>query len=317
MSRTLHTILLSTAVAALTLAPLPAFMPIGSGPAFAERGGNGNGKGGERGNGGEKGNGGNSAGGQGQSKGAETSAAKGGSAKGGERSGGDGPSSFSKASEVEVASGKMSKRKSAPAVDDDTEVASLSPKKEKKASNGALASELKGLNAYHASEQAFLNASADSQVGRIAAYRDAALELAALDGLIETRTQELTDAREAEAAARALQEAYDPAYAGPTTAEIDASIAALDPASETYEADLAALEEQRLAAEAFETGDVALAAAVAAAEEERIAAEGALTQANTDVEDATKAEQDALMSASNGRELSPEALSYLREQLGL
>jgi hypothetical protein len=44
-----------------------------------------------------------------------------------------------------------------------------------KNAHGLMASELKGLNAYHASETAFENAAPDSQVGRIATYRKAAM----------------------------------------------------------------------------------------------------------------------------------------------
>ena len=47
------------------------------------------------------------------------------------------------------------------------------PKKSEKVSNGNIASKLGALNAAHASAKALANASPNSRVGKIAAYRDA------------------------------------------------------------------------------------------------------------------------------------------------
>jgi hypothetical protein len=148
---------------------------------------------------------------------------------------------------------------------------------------GALASELKGLNAVRANPNALDHAAPNSQVGRIAAYRDAA---------------ELTLG-----AAAALQEAEDAlaALEVPTrgTDAIDAEIAALDPEAAGYAEALAALEAERANVEAYAEA----AAAVEAAAEQLAGAD--------------EAEKAALLIASGGRELSEEAIAYLRDMLNL
>ena len=106
----------------------------------------------------------------------------------------------------------------------------------KPASNGAIASELKGLNAYHASAQAFANAAPNSQVGRLAAYRNSAI--AAQDAEAETlaAAETLAEAQAALAAAQAsgtatpeelgaLQSAVDAATASLATATTDSTSA--------------------------------------------------------------------------------------------
>jgi len=149
--------------------------------------------------------------------------------------------------------------------------------------NGALASELKGLNAAHASPTALANAAPNSQVGRIALYRDAALltadKAAALD-----------------AANLALEGLAPPTR---SVADIDAAIAGLDPLAEGYADALAALQQEKADAEAY--GIAAGAAELAALE---LAA-------------AQEAEEAALLSASDGRILSDAAIAYLRQLLDL
>ncbi len=150
-----------------------------------------------------------------------------------------------------------------------------------KTGTGAIASELKGLNAYHASAAAFENAAPNSQVGRIATYRAAALAAqdagAAVDdaGLaLGAAEQSLSDA----------QAAYDAAAqsGSATQEELDALQADIDAAQD--DVDLA------------QTGyDTAVAAA----------------------ETLTMAEEEALLDASNGRILSRGTIEYLREQLGI
>ena len=150
-------------------------------------------------------------------------------------------------------------------------------------SNGDLASELKGLNAVKANPNALKNASLNSQVGRIAAYQDAAQLTIATEAALD----------EAEAALAELE------VSARGTDEIDAVIAALDPEVESYEAELAALQAERAAAGAYEDAVVAV------------------TVAGEQVDEATEAEKSALLMASDGRELSDEAIAYIRAVLNL
>jgi hypothetical protein len=78
--------------------------------------------------------------------------------------------------------------KKAAVADDEEEEEVIPPN-----AHGKLASKLGALNAYHASPNAFANASPNSRVGRIKAYWDA-LEAAEEDGVIdETEQAELDD----------------------------------------------------------------------------------------------------------------------------
>jgi len=96
-------------------------------------------------------------------------------------------------------------------------------KDEGKPGRGAIASELKGLNAAHANINALMNASPNSQVGRIASYYfavnatdDLLADIAAAEGYFDAETLE-------------------------SIAAYEDAIAALDPESPTYEAELEAL----------------------------------------------------------------------------
>lgn len=148
---------------------------------------------------------------------------------------------------------------------------------------GDLASELKGLNAVKANPNAMKNAAPNSQVGRIATYRDAALATVAA----------ATAAEKAAAAVAAL-----PVPTRSLT-EIEAAIAGLDPSAEGYAEALTALEAEKSQALAY-----AEATAEAAAAAEALAA-------------AEAAEHEALLAASGGRELSDEAIAYIRDVLDL
>ena len=152
-----------------------------------------------------------------------------------------------------------------------------------KPGKGGLASELKGLNAVKANPNALENAAPNSQVGRIAAYRDAAL-------VTGEKAAALAQAREDLAGLPAPTR---------TLTEIEAEIAALDPAAVDYADKLAALEAEKAATESYADA----AAIVAAAEAE--------------LEAAAEAEHAALLTASNGRELSDEAIAYIRDVLNL
>lgn len=149
--------------------------------------------------------------------------------------------------------------------------------------NGALASELKGLNAVKANANALANAAPNSQVGRIALYRDAAL-------------LSVEKAKALEEASLALAGLTPPTR---TVEEIDVAIGLLDPNAEGYAAALAALQQEK--ADAIAYGEAAAAAEALALE---LAA-------------AEEAEAAALLSASNGRILSDEAIAYIRDMLDL
>jgi uncharacterized protein YukE len=154
---------------------------------------------------------------------------------------------------------------------------------------GRYASELKGLNAAHASPTALAHAAANSQVGRIATYQEAALFTLEAE-------QDLADAE------KALQDELD-SYTGRTSEEIQSDIGELDPEAEGYEDALSALEDELAAAEAHESRVVELEDAVEAAEDA--------------LEGAEDAEAEAFLAASGGRTLSPEAMAYFRGLLGL
>ncbi len=86
-------------------------------------------------------------------------------------------------------SGGKSKKSSAAEVDEEEEEEKIKDKKDKK---DKLASKLGALNAYHASPNAYKNASVNSRVGRIAAYWDK-LQEAELDGTISAEEQKELD----------------------------------------------------------------------------------------------------------------------------
>jgi hypothetical protein len=157
-----------------------------------------------------------------------------------------------------------------------------------KENHGALASELKGLNAAHASPMALANAAPNSQVGRIAAYAGAVQAVAA--------AQETLAALEADLAALS-QESPRP------SADIQAEIDALaDPEGADAEA-AASLTEELAAALSHEESTGALTAEIKA-----LAAEIAASE---------QLQADALLAAAGGRTLSPEALAELHALLGL
>lgn len=149
--------------------------------------------------------------------------------------------------------------------------------------SGLLASELKGLNAVKANPNALAHANPNSQVGRIAAYKTAAL----------------ANIGTSEAITKAQEELSLLPVPSRSLAEIHAEIEALDPAAANYEDILAALKAERGAALTYFAAQDTLAAAIAKAE---------TAQAN---------EAAALLIASGGRELSDEAVAYIRSVLGL
>lgn len=171
-----------------------------------------------------------------------------------------------------------------------TDVTSVEKPGKAKGSHGLLASELKGLNAAHASPNALANASPNSQVGRLATYRDAALAAAGAQDAIDQAVAALSE--------------FDTANPGRSVADIEADITALDPAAVGYDpAQLDALNAELDNAQMREADRTLLADAVTGAE---AAAEGAAL-----------AEAEALLDAANGRTLSPEAVAYVRDLLNI
>lgn len=161
-------------------------------------------------------------------------------------------------------------------------------------SRGALASELRGLNAANASPQALANAAPDSQVGRIATYREAALAAseaseayaateAQLDGEISEIEDQLGELRSSE--------------------EIEADLNALDPDDPATEDERAALQ-----AELDEVHDL---------EQRMNDLYDELVEAGQAYDALFDSAEEALLVASGGQELSPEALEELHRLLGL
>ncbi|MDU8946078.1 hypothetical protein [Ovoidimarina sediminis] len=178
---------------------------------------------------------------------------------------------------------------------------------------GAVASELRGLNAAHAIANGKPRANAESQVGRIVTY--------------QREAQETIVAFDAWQVAYDAYKDFEGSYDGPSSDDlaqqisdaeefnegIDEQIDALDPESDTYDDDVAALEDQKIDVGALEDQlDIA-----EAYEEElkRLAEES--NRLGEIYEGELAEEKDALDAASGGRDLSDAALAALRQKLGL
>lgn len=101
------------------------------------------------------------------------------------------------------------------------------------AGNGATASSLGALNAAHASPSAFLHASTNSRVGRIRAYREQAIEAAALAdaaeaaGMVAAEAQAAIDQANDDLANGVIDQPTYDAIVEQAQADIDASATAL------------------------------------------------------------------------------------------
>lgn len=289
-------------LSALFLSPATFDLPYsGLGAAFA-KGGNGNGGG----------DGGSNGGGNGKSE------SKGSSGKGSDK-GSDKGGSKGEAKSASKSTGGTKKKAAKIGKEPELtpELASVEIEEKPKNAHGLLASELKGLNAVHANPNALENASPNSQVGRIALYRDAARATIVAGEAVTLAEGDLALAQDDLVTAIAALDAYDASYSGRLLSDIDADIAALDPADPAYQTTLDALTAERDAAVSYEEGRVQLAADLDAATTGVFDAEAALDEATTAAEDAQASEDEALLTASNGRDLSDEAIAYIREQLGL
>ncbi len=154
---------------------------------------------------------------------------------------------------------------------------------------GSIRSELKGANASNANPNALEHAAPNSRVGKSATYRDAAAATAEL-----------------EASQSEAQKALDDYVEGGgqlASTDIQNAIDALDPESDSYADDLAALEAELTKAVTYEEG-------VAMHQDE-------LDQIAADIEAAKAEEHDALLALTDGRELSDAALAELRDNLDL
>ena len=324
----IHKRAVAAVVGAFALVTAPAVVDLpgtDAGAAFAKKGGNGNGGGNGRGNGGGnrgggKGGGGGkhagaggSGGGIGVNRGGHWNPKKGSKKKvassGGTRGKGVGKASTTRSSggSTQVASartktapaGSTAKRRSVAEVQEmtATSIAPVERPGKAKGGRGALASELKGLNAAHASEQAFANASPNSRVGRIAAYRNAVIGAAGADAALS----------EAEAALAAF-DAQEPE--GPAAADIEAQIAELDALGELTP------EEEELRASLVEAYDAAIIAeGERAAERQELV--DAVETAAAEAESSGGSIDDLFLAASDGRMISPEALAEFHRLLGI
>lgn len=187
-----------------------------------------------------------------------------------------------------------------------TQVAAVPSKPAKAVNRGALASELKGLNAAHANPNALANASPDSMVGKVAAYQTAVNNEGERDLLEDSLV-----ALEEELAT--LVEGYDGRSAADIQSELDAinaSIAELDP---TVEEDAATLSELQASMTALQSE--LDAANTYDSEVSRLTDE--IASVETEIEELGPTPEEALAIASDGRDLSPEAMAELHKLLGL
>ncbi|MFM7445058.1 MAG: hypothetical protein ACKO2N_14325 [Tabrizicola sp.] len=269
--------------------------------AFAKSGNdNGGGKGGGNGNG--NGNGGGN--GNGNSKaeksggGSSKSEKSGGSAKSEKKSGGDATSTKTK-----------------------TKSKTKSKKKDLAEELGVHPSELGALNAAHANENALKNASPNSRVGRIAAYRDAVVAGEALKATLAEKEAELDaltpPARSSDVVQTELDlAALETATAAGQVSELETALANADPADiatiTQIEADLAAARTTLGEAEAAEAAledELADAVAFETLEDE-------VADLSQKVEDQPELERSLLEAAAN-KEVTDEVEAAVKKLLGL
>jgi len=351
MRPTLRSMTSILAVGALFLGPVATAIPVlGDGAAYAKGGdggggGNGGGGGGGGGNGGGGGGGGNGGGGGG---GKDKADRGGGNGNSGNRSNGGGRAKAE--SNGGNGWGRAAREQTRVATQGDA----TAPR-----NHGALASGLKGLNAAHASPQAFANAAPNSQVGRIATYKTAFEESAAADAaqaeldttlaelarieaaytdsltpLLDQQTQRNFLVADLGSQLDTLNAAYDAEIAG-----IDAQIADLTndgiPDADQQDAFDALAAQKAAAGDSYTTQSGALqdqidtALTEAGDLQDQIDALDAQYAADTEGFDETIdtlteaasydgiAPEDALLEASNGRELTYEEKAYLHELLGI
>lgn len=178
----------------------------------------------------------------------------------------------------------------------------------KAVNRGALASELKGLNAAHANPNALANASPNSMVGKVAAYQAAVLNQEAIEELeaqLQTKLDEII----------ALEETYP----DPSSESIQAEIDGINLQKEAE-----GLTEEQIAALDGQLNDLNTQLETTLVQETAI--DDLIAPLQTVVDDLTEeiatldagtSPEDALDAATGGRELSPEALAELHRLLNL
>jgi uncharacterized membrane protein len=179
--------------------------------------------------------------------------------------------------------------------------------------NGGLASELGGLNAAKANPNALKNANPNSQVGKIAAYQEAAFETKDAYSEWQDAYADYLAHKDSYSgpSSEDIQDQLDAANA--TNADLDEQISDLDPADPDYEGKKSALEDQKVDTAGLES-DLATATEYETKLDELTEASNA---AGAAYEEAQGAEAEALDTAAGGRDLSDAAVEELRDTLGL
>ena len=179
------------------------------------------------------------------------------------------------------------------------------------------ARELKSLNAAKANIAAFVNSNSNSKIGKIALYKDAALETVAANNQYDVASFNLESSLNVWRETKEQLDSLVNNYTGRLADDIKADLDALDSGSETYQADLASLEEEKTTYNAFVLSNNTLAGIVnedvATVEANRVS----LSTAEQQYEEALAIEQTILSEELNSPNLSVEALAELRSLLDL
>ena len=225
-----------------------------------------------------------------------------------------------KPSDVGVASSSSGKNvdKVAKGKPSDVGVASSnSGKNVDKVAKKLTARELKSLNAAKANIAAFVNSNSNSKIGKIALYKDAALETVAANNQYDVASFNLESSLNVWRETKEQLDSLVTNYTGRLADDIKADLDALDSGSETYQADLASLEEEKTTYNAFVLTYNSLADIVnedvASIDSDKVS----LSNAQKQYEEALAMEQTILSEELNSPNLSVEALAELRSLLDL
>jgi hypothetical protein len=186
-----------------------------------------------------------------------------------------------------------------------------------KAAKKLTARELKSLNAAKANIAAFVNSNSNSKIGKIALYKDAALETVAANNQYDVASVNLESSLNVWRETKEQLDSLVNNYTGRLADDIKAGLDALDPDSETYQADLASLEAEKTTYNAFVLTYNSLADIVnedvASIDSDKVS----LSNAQQQYEEALAVEQTILSEELNSPNLSVEALAELRSLLDL
>ena len=179
------------------------------------------------------------------------------------------------------------------------------------------ARELKSLNAAKANIAAFVNSNSNSKIGKIALYKDAALETVAANNQYDVASFNLESSLNVWRETKEQLDSLVTNYTGRLADDIKADLDALDSGSETYQADLASLEAEKTTYNAFVLTYNSLADIVnedvASIDSDKVS----LSNAQQQYEEALAMEQTILSEELNSPNLSVEALAELRSLLDL